>query len=327
MIYLSGTAPLNYQWRKSGAAVSGATSSSLAFTASAVSDAGDYGVVITNSCGSVTSSAATLTVNKSTPALSVTSTQNPSGYLTALIFSTTAGGGGTTPTGTVQFRTNGAVFGSAATLTAGATSGGSAAHLPRGTNTIAAEYSGDSNYLPATNTLAQVVTNHPPGASAASFARGLTPFQIPTSALAGHWSDVDGDTVSIEGFDLTSTNGVVCSTNSTTLFYANASPVNDRLNYTVRDSYGDVSPGVILFTMQPNTVGRGISLNFSYTVTTVQFSAVPGWTYGVQRSTNLASWLLIDTLTAPTNGLFEVLDDYSDTGFAPSSGFYRLIVP
>ncbi|HEY9153775.1 MAG TPA: immunoglobulin domain-containing protein, partial [Opitutaceae bacterium] len=55
---------LSYQWQKGGVAIAGATGSSLNFTAG-TSDAGIYTVVVSNSAGSVTSSAATLTVNTS----------------------------------------------------------------------------------------------------------------------------------------------------------------------------------------------------------------------------------------------------------------------
>ena len=59
----SGTAPLAYQWRKDGSSISGATSSTYTIASAKTTDAGSYTVVVTNSAGSVTSSAATLTVS------------------------------------------------------------------------------------------------------------------------------------------------------------------------------------------------------------------------------------------------------------------------
>ena len=60
----SGTAPLSYQWRKNGTAISGATSASYTTPATTTADNGaQFTVVVTNSVGSVTSNAATLTVN------------------------------------------------------------------------------------------------------------------------------------------------------------------------------------------------------------------------------------------------------------------------
>jgi len=59
----TGTAPLSYQWRLNGANIPGATSSSLTLTAVTSANAGSYAAVVSNSAGSATSTAATLTVN------------------------------------------------------------------------------------------------------------------------------------------------------------------------------------------------------------------------------------------------------------------------
>src|ERR1019366_9247331 len=60
----SGTAPLSYQWRKNGTAISGAASATYTTPATAPSDSGSpFSVVVSNSTGSVTSNTATLTVN------------------------------------------------------------------------------------------------------------------------------------------------------------------------------------------------------------------------------------------------------------------------
>lgn len=67
-----GTEPLSYQWRKGGVPLTntgtatGALSSTLVLTGVSGSDAGSYDVVVTNSVGSATSNAATLTVNAAT---------------------------------------------------------------------------------------------------------------------------------------------------------------------------------------------------------------------------------------------------------------------
>lgn len=63
-----GTAPLSYQWQKNAAAISGATSSSYTTPATTSSDNGArFTVVVSNSAGTVASSAATLTVNAAAP--------------------------------------------------------------------------------------------------------------------------------------------------------------------------------------------------------------------------------------------------------------------
>src|SRR6266436_976227 len=69
----SGTAPLSYQWFKNGAAVGTATSPTYTTPAETTSDNGaQFTVVVSNSVGKVTSTAAALTVNAATFLLSAT---------------------------------------------------------------------------------------------------------------------------------------------------------------------------------------------------------------------------------------------------------------
>ena len=63
-VVAAGTAPLSYQWSKSGAAISGATSSSYTTPATVSTDNGStFAVKVANAAGSQTSNTATLTVN------------------------------------------------------------------------------------------------------------------------------------------------------------------------------------------------------------------------------------------------------------------------
>jgi hypothetical protein len=62
-VIAAGTAPLTYQWLKNGAAISGATSAMLTLNNVSATDAANYSVTVANAAGSVTSAAATLTVN------------------------------------------------------------------------------------------------------------------------------------------------------------------------------------------------------------------------------------------------------------------------
>ena len=66
-VVATGTAPLTYQWQKGTTAISGATSASYTTPVTASTDNGSqFKVVVTNSAGSATSNAATLTVNSPT---------------------------------------------------------------------------------------------------------------------------------------------------------------------------------------------------------------------------------------------------------------------
>ena len=83
----SGAAPLSYQWQRNGADINGATSASYTIGAVQASDNGaQFRCVVTNSSGSATSSAATLTV---------TSNQAPTAAITAPAAGTMFSGGQT----------------------------------------------------------------------------------------------------------------------------------------------------------------------------------------------------------------------------------------
>ncbi|HUG11306.1 MAG TPA: immunoglobulin domain-containing protein, partial [Opitutaceae bacterium] len=102
-VVASGTAPLGYQWRKGVVDIAGATSATFNIATVTVGDAGSYTVVVSNASGSVTSNAATLSVNVP-PAI----TSHPTS-LTAVLgsdvaFSVTASG--TNPL-SFQWRLNG----------------------------------------------------------------------------------------------------------------------------------------------------------------------------------------------------------------------------
>ncbi|HYL84191.1 MAG TPA: immunoglobulin domain-containing protein, partial [Candidatus Angelobacter sp.] len=91
----TGTAPMTYQWKKNGAAISVANSSSYTTPSTSNSDNGaQFSVVVSNSTGSATSSSATLTVDAAAIAPSIT-TQPASQTVTAgqtATFSVTATG-------------------------------------------------------------------------------------------------------------------------------------------------------------------------------------------------------------------------------------------
>jgi Immunoglobulin domain len=61
-VVATGTAPLSYQWYKNGAPIAGATTADYAIASATPSSAGAYYVIVTNSAGTATSAAATLTV-------------------------------------------------------------------------------------------------------------------------------------------------------------------------------------------------------------------------------------------------------------------------
>src|SRR5712692_5598783 len=72
-VVATGSAPLSYQWKKNGTAISGATSLSYTTPPTTSADNGSqFTVVVTNSAGYLTSSAATLAVSAAAVAPSIT---------------------------------------------------------------------------------------------------------------------------------------------------------------------------------------------------------------------------------------------------------------
>ncbi len=111
----NGTAPLSYQWRLNGANLSGANSTTLNLTSVTTNQAGSYTCVVSNSVGSATSSAATLTVN---PVVAPSITTQPSSQTVAAGANTsfTVAASGTAPL-SFQWRLNGANISGASSAT------------------------------------------------------------------------------------------------------------------------------------------------------------------------------------------------------------------
>jgi pectate lyase len=93
-VIATGTAPLSYQWRKNGSPIAGATAATLNLANVQQSDSGDYSVTVSNSVGTATSGAATLTVSDTLP----TALYDLAGFARA------ATGGGLTPESDPNYR-------------------------------------------------------------------------------------------------------------------------------------------------------------------------------------------------------------------------------
>ena len=93
----TGAAPLSYQWQKNGSAISGATAAMYTTPATTSADNGaQFVVVVSNSKGSATSNAATLTVTAAS-SVKITTASLPNGQVQAAYSATLQATGGTTP--------------------------------------------------------------------------------------------------------------------------------------------------------------------------------------------------------------------------------------
>lgn len=269
-------------------------------------------------------------VQVSGTSVNVVSSKNASAYKDNVTFTASVVGYGA-PSGTMQFLTNGTPLGSPVTLTNGVAVI-STAGLPRGTNIISASYSGDNLNQAFTNTLTQVVTNHPPVAGTANFSRPANLWlPIKVSDLLTNASDVDGDILSLSNVDSLSAQGSVVTNTGMFIDYENATNnVADSFGYTVNDGYGGSATGTVNISV---LLGQGppalMLLSPSTIAPSITFSGAPGYSYVTQRATNLAppiAWVNVSTNMVNSNGVFQVQDNFGSLANIPLSVYYRLLI-
>ena len=56
----------------------------------------------------------------------------------------------------------------------------------------------------------------------------------------------------------------------------------------------------------------------------MSFAGIPGYSYAVQRSTNLTDWVTLVTTNTPADGRFDCTDAFGDLGGVPTAAYYRL---
>ncbi len=327
-----------YSWIGPGSFSSSSQNPTVTSNASSANN-GTYTVTVSWDGGIYVSTASTtVTVSKATTSVAVNSSENPSGYKDSVYFTATLP---SAATGNVIFLTNSVPLSTNA-LSSGLANSASTTLLPRGTQTITAEFDGDINYIGSTNSISQTVTNHPPAASVMTAYRTAgTVLKVALSDMATNWSDVDGDTVELTGVNPTTTNSQTLfmlnvTTNSGSFVignysyvgYTNGPDVADQFSCSIADGYGGTNIGYVNIVIVGSVSGQATGLiSPGGSGVTVNFAGLPGYNYSVQRSTNLMSgsgWVTIWTTNAPAGGLFNYTDSFSGLGGVPSSAYYRL---
>ena len=318
---------LSYQWFFNSAPLTARTNISLSLSNLTTAAAGNYFAVASAAGGSSTSVVATLTVNLNPTSVALASSANPDGFKDSLNF--IAAVTPTNATGTIQFLTNGSAFDLKLLITGAATST-NLSTLPRGTNFITAIYSGDAGDLPATNTLSQIVTNHPPQVAPAFYMLFAgTDLTIAVASLATNWSDADGDLLSL-AFIYPSTNGVAVTNTLPNLFYSNPNYVSDQFVCAISDGFGGTNFQAVNITVVPQTnatpvissVGAPSSGGIS-----LQLNGAYGSTYVLESASDLTAgnWQPVATNTLSVAGVWQ----FTDFGVTNNPvHFYRLkLVP
>ena len=319
----SACTTLSFQWFFNSTPLTAQTNMSLALSNLTAAVSGNYFAVATAAGGSSTSVVATLTVNLNPASVVLDSWSNPDGFKDSLNF--TVAVTPTNATGTIQFLTNGTAFDLEPLVTGAATST-NLSTLPRGTNFITAIYSGDAADLPATNTLAQIVTNHPPQVAPAFYTlvAGLD-LTIAVAALATNWSDADGDLLSV-AFINVSTNGVTVTNALPDLFYSNPNYVSDQFVCVISDGFGGTNFQAVNITVVPQT-------NATPAISSVaapppggivlQLTGAYGSTYVLESADDLTvgDWQPVATNTLGLTGVWQ----FTDFGVTNNPvRFYRL---
>jgi hypothetical protein len=316
--------PLSFQWFFGSDALTLQTNATLTLSNLTEASAGNYFVVATAAGGSTTSAVATLTVNLLSASVALASSENPSGFRDNLNF--TAALTSTNATGTIQFLTNGTAF-DLEPLADGLAASTNLSMLPRGTNIVTAIYSGDSNFLPATNLIEQIVTNHMPIVQPAYYmlvaGQNLT---IAVADLATNWSDADGDALSIAAISV-STNGVIVTNSVPSLFYSNSNIVDDQFVCTISDGFGGTNFETVNIAVVPQTNSTPLiatAPSLPGTVT-LQLNGGYGSTYVLESTTNLTfgPWVSVATNTLGVAGTWQFIDSQVQNS---KQRYYRLML-
>ena len=188
----------------------------------------------------------------------------------------------------------------------------------------------DLNWRTTNNFATLIVNQVVPGAATYTRAKGIG-FKIRISDLLTNVASVPiaGDTFALAAVGA-STNGATLTTNSTYLFFTPgtgaSSNSNESFTYSVSDARGGSATGLINVNVI-SAVGGPQTITVSGSTATVNFAGIPGYTYAVQRSTNLLAWVTLLTTNAPAAGLFDFTDDFGDLGGPPASAYYRTAQP
>ena len=265
----------------------------------------------------------TLTVNKAGTSVAVSSSSQTNGYKTSVTFTATLPA---EATGSVTFKTNGFTL-SVNSLSSGVATSDATDRLPRGTNTITAEYAGSGNYLGSTNALDQVVTNHPPVAVDATCYRAAgASLTIAISDLLTNVTDLDGDTITLQSVGAGIAGATITANGASILYVPGAgftSNNNDSFTYTVSDGFGGSATGNILVEVYSPAGPAQLTMPGNGVVN-ITFFGIPTRTYVVQTTTNLsAPWWPISTNTAGTNGIWL----FTDPNATNAQQYYRAAQP
>jgi O-glycosyl hydrolase len=313
----TGTPAPTYQWMKGGTAISGATSSSYTTPATTTADSGSsFTVTVSNSAGSKTSSAATLTVNAAPVAPTVTATSPTSSATNVGIsaavsatFSvamdattitnstfTVTGPGGAAVTGTVGLSGQVATFAPSASL----------AYNTQYTATITTGVKSGSGVALASNYQWSFTTAQAPAptVTATTPANNATSVAVSTILTATFSQAMTASTITTSTFKLAGPGGAAVTGTVTYDANAHAATFTPSSDLAYNTQYtATITTGVT------NSSGIALASNYQWTFTTAQGSVPPT----VTSTTPASSATNVDINTAITATFSEAMDSSTIT--------------
>jgi subtilisin-like proprotein convertase family protein len=234
-----------------------------------------------------------------------------------------------TPTGSVQFKVDGANYGAPVGLNQGLATL-TTASLARGVHTVTVEYAGDQNFQGTTNSLVppQLIDNNPVAATAAVLRPVSTGTKLALSDLLASGRDASGGSVSLDHLDpMTAAGGTVLLTNGWILYTPPAGFTGpDSFTYTVRDSLGALSTGTVDINPIPDMAAAAtLSLTgLAGQAWRLQIGGIPWGTYTLQYrpEPDAGDWMFLGLATMDETGWAE-LEDTPPAGIP--SRFYRAV--
>ncbi|HVM51035.1 MAG TPA: cadherin-like domain-containing protein, partial [Candidatus Acidoferrum sp.] len=338
---------LTFQWQRDGTNLvegvdnfTGTMTQVLTNSAVTVADAREatngYVCLVSGTCSPITNSTqVALTVAMPVTAGSLVSAPNPSlpgAGVTLTDTVTNATAGCPAPTGDVLFKANGAPLGDAVALDVNGLAVLSNSTLPHGSNTVTAEYAGNGISPGLTNAVTQVVNTPPVATNTNASATENQTLVISVDKLLALCSDADGDALAITSAGPTSTNGGTVTLAGGNVTYQPVTDFSgmDQFSFVVSDTFGATATGAVVVTVSPaNVPAPNIVVPPAYDsgsgTFSVTFAGIPGLTYSIQWAPAPdGPWAFLQSATADTNGLFEVLDSELPP---PPARYYRTAYP
>jgi len=185
------------------------------------------------------------------------------------------------------------------------------------------------------NNFTNMSINWTPGNTAPTFPGYaiITPYQtaatVSLSKLMALAADAEGDAITLSLPGSSSTAGGTVAMQSDSILYTPKAAFSgaDTFPVTFTDALGAATPGTVTVTVGPNIAGGlgGTSTNQPQLTTlgngnrVLVFHGIPGVTYMIQRSTDLANWTTL--WTGPADSLGSMT--FTDTAVLPTA-YYRL---